>query len=108
MKKITLIAPCLLALAACTGSPSIDNLLENKTLMAEIQRAAKEDNLSKSVLPISIDVDSLVRKNLISKTNENKIRDLTNCANLQGIQLIVAQGIISRVDANTSKCDKKG
>ena len=77
MKNIFLSGLCLLFLTACTGSPSVDALLDNKDLMSEIQRAAQRDNPNKGVIPISIVVGSLDGKDLISKAGANKIRELT-------------------------------
>ena len=104
MKNILFIGLTLLLLVGCTGSPNVDNLLVDKVLMSEIQRAAQRNHGNNGVLPIAIDVGSLVGKNLISNASVDKIRALTKCPDLSGIEFLFAQGKITHIDVVSSKC----
>lgn len=96
----------ILFLMACTGSPSIDALLKNNDLMSEIKKAAQRENSSAGIIPIAIEVGSLVGKNLISNASADKIKALTNCNNLSGVKLIFTQGEITNLNVDAAKCSE--
>ncbi|TMP27712.1 hypothetical protein CWB99_13545 [Pseudoalteromonas rubra] len=108
MKNVFISGFALLLLLACTDSPSVDDLIDNTELMSVIQKAAQRDVSNVGMIPIALDVGSLAIKKLISNSDADKIRELTNCPNLSGVELTFARDRVTHVKIIASNCVDEG
>lgn len=105
MKNRVALGVLFLFIAACSPSPSIDKLVSNEDLMAEIESAAQRENPGSGIIPIALDLGSLTEKRLIKRTSASKIRSLTNCQNLSGVELGFLSGEITHINISPYNCE---
>ncbi|MAD75605.1 MAG: hypothetical protein CML20_12600 [Rheinheimera sp.] len=105
MKNRVALVGLLLFLTACSPSPAIDSLVSNEDLMAEIENAAQSENPNSGMIPLALDLGSLTEKKLISKASASKIRSLTNCKNLSGIEIGFLRGEVTHINISPSNCE---
>lgn len=79
-------------------------MVDNKKLMTEIQLAAQTDAPVTGIIPVTLNLGSLHKRNLIKDTSADKIRALTHCLNLSSIELIYSKGAVTHVDVYPPAC----